>query len=154
MKILIFSTLAIFCFLFSLNFSSAAPIPEEKKYDLEGTIADIKWYPAKFIKGIPGMSGSVGKDRIVPSHYIIKLIDYKGISHDDARRISRYINWNYPKNQDKSETTFILLKINCNDPNYLQRGLKIRVIGYKIRGDEGGTNTQYEKIEIINANNN
>ena len=44
--------------------------------DITGTISEIKWYPQKTIKGIPGMSGSAGYDRIMPAHFIIKLTNY------------------------------------------------------------------------------
>lgn len=43
---------------------------------------------------------------------------------------------------------FIILQIAHSDRNHLKKGMKIRVSGYTVRGDEGGTWTSYKKIEI------
>ena len=40
------------------------------------------------------------------------------------------------------------MKINYKKPNYLKKGMKIKVIGYTVRGDEGGTYTYYDNIVI------
>lgn len=144
-KILIF-----LCFLFFLSDEAfLAPIPE-KKYDIVGMIAEINWYPEKSIKGIERMSGSAGKDRIMPAHYIIKLINYEGINQDNASIISRYIQFDAIKNHGTKRVPFLIIKINHEDKNFLKKDMKIKVYGYTIRGDEGGTYTYYDRIEILN----
>lgn len=129
----------------------SVPLPPADKYDITGIIHEINWYPKKFIRGIPGMSGSAGKDRIMPAHYIIKLINYEGINHDDAIRITKYIKWDAYNEHD--QPPFIILKINHRDKNYLKKGMKIKVKGYTVRGDEGGTYTYYENIKILEFSN-
>jgi len=123
---------------------SAAPLPPLDKYDITGTISELQWYPEKRIKGIPQMSGSAGYDRTMPAHFIVKLINYSGIDSATATRITRYINPHKP-----ASPLYILLKINHENPYYLNKGMKIKVIEYTIRGDEGGTYTSYKRIIII-----
>jgi hypothetical protein len=43
---------------------------------------------------------------------------------------------------------FILLRINHSDKNALKKGSKIRVIGYQVSGDDGGTRTDYKSVQI------
>lgn len=148
------STIKIIIFLYFLFFFSeknwGVPIPEEK-HDIEGIISEIKWYPSKFIRGIPGMSGSAGQDRIMPAHYIIKLINYEGINSKDALRITKYIMWDAFIDKENNKLPFVLLKINHKSKYYLKKGMRIRVTRYTVRGDEGGTYTYYESIEILDS---
>lgn len=144
----VFLIVSILCLIFLIEVS-AVPLPPLDKYDITGTISEIKWYPQKTIKGIPKMSGSAGYDRIMPAHFIIKLTNYEGIDSENALRITKYINNEAFKDNDKPEKPpFILLKINYKKPNYLKKGMKIKVIGYTVRGDEGGTYTYYDNIVI------
>lgn len=147
-------TIRIIIFIYFLFFLSekiySVPIPEEK-HDIKGVISELKWYHSNFIRGIPGMSGSAGQDRIMPAHYIIKLINYEGIGSEDALRITRYIKWDAFNDNENKKPTFIILKLNHKNKYYLKKGMKIKVYGYTVRGDEGGTYTYYEKIEILDS---
>jgi len=120
-----------------------APLPPMDKYDITGTISELQWYPEKRIKGIPRMSGSAGYNRTVPAHFIIKLINYSGIDSATASRITGYINSHKP-----ASPHYVLLRINHKNPYYLKIGMRIKVTGYTIRGDEGGTYTSYKRIII------
>lgn len=146
----VFLSILFFLFCIVLNNAYGVPLPPVDKYDITGTISEVNWYPKKFIKGIPGMSGSAGQDRIMPAHYIIKLVNYEGIGSEDALRITRYIKWDAFNDNENKKSPFILLKLNHKNRYYLKKGMKIKVIGYTIRGDEGGTYSYYEGIEILN----
>ncbi len=50
--------------------ASAVPMNPPGPVDVSGTIMELKWVPAKWIEGIPGMSGSAAVDRIIPAHYL------------------------------------------------------------------------------------
>jgi hypothetical protein len=43
---------------------------------------------------------------------------------------------------------FIILKLDHKDKSYLKKGMKIRVKGYKVRGDEGGTWTSNSGVSV------
>lgn len=141
------SIFAIF-YLFILSVDSgAAPIRPVGPLDVAGTISEIKWVPEVRVKGKPGMSGSAGHDRVRPAHFSVTLRDYEGVDTQTAIIMTRYLDWNAFKNKEQEgKPSFILLQINHNDKNYLKKGMKIRVTGYTVRGDEGGTWTDYDKV--------
>jgi len=127
----------------------ASPIRPVGPVDVAGRVSEITWVPEQKIKGRPGMSGSLGHDRINPAHFLVTLIDYEGVPSETAAMMTRYLNQAALKGKDpKDRPSFILLKINHNDKNYLKMGLKMRVVGYTVRGDEGGTWTSYKAVEI------
>jgi len=128
----------------------AAPIRPVGPVDVVGTISAVKWVPESSVKGIPRMSGSAGRDRVVSPHFLVKLVDYKGVSTETAFTMTRYLEWSAYQNQDiKGGPPFILLKIDYGDRNYLKKGMRIRISGYKVAGDEGGTWTSFTGIEIL-----
>jgi hypothetical protein len=130
--------------------SSASPIKPVGPVDVAGRVTEITWVPEQKIKSRPGMSGSLGHDRINPAHFLVTLIDYEGVTSETAVMMTRYINWTALKGHEPpNRPSFILLKINHNNKNYLKKGWKIRVVGYTVRGDEGGTWTAYKAVEIF-----
>ena len=130
----------------------AAPIRPIGPVDVTGAISEIQWVPEKTVKGIPRMSGSAAKARVVSPHFLVRLVDYEGVSAEAAVIMTRYLDWSAYQNQDiKGRPPFILLKIDYRDPNYLKKGMRIRISGYKVAGDEGGTWTSFTGIEIIHA---
>lgn len=141
----------IYSFFFLISvIAMGAPIIPIGPVEISGTVSEIKWVPEKKIKGIPRMSGSLGHDRIVPAHFLITLTNYKGVDSKTAITMTRYLDWSALQGEEKKEKPpFILLKINHSDKEYLKRGMKIKVIGYTVRGDEGGTWTSYKNIEIL-----
>ena len=130
--------------------SLAAPIPPLGPIDVSGTVSELHWVGEKRVKGIRGMSGSAGFDRVIPSHFLMTLKGFQGIDSETALAMTRYFDWEAFKYEKKNfMPTFIILKINHNDKNYLKKGMKIQVIGYTVMGDEGGTWTHYKKIDIV-----
>ena len=127
---------ALVIFLFcSAAFS--APMMPIATMTITGTIESISWYPAQFVPGEPGMSGSAGGDRVIPSHYVVLLVDTtveaRGEGHvpyhsGDAIRIKL----NHPA-----------------DDGYLQSGMKVRIVDFRMGGDEGGIHTSFEAIDIL-----
>jgi hypothetical protein len=130
--------------------SLGAPIRPVEPVDVSGTVSEIKWVPEEKLKGIPGMSGSAGHDRVIPEHFLVTLIDYDGVTAETARMMTWYLDSNALKDEgQKDKPSFILLRINYSDRNYLKKGMKIKVSGYTVRGDEGGTWTSYGAIDIL-----
>ena len=78
------------------------------------------------------------------------MVNYEGVSTETAITMTRYLEWSAYQNQDlKGRPPFILLKIDYHDRNYLKKGMRIKVSGYKVAGDEGGTWTSFTGIEIL-----
>jgi hypothetical protein len=128
----------------------SAPIRPVGPADITGTISEVRWVPEKTVKGVPRMSGSAGRDRVVSPHFLIRLVDFEGVSPEAAVTMTRYLDGSAYQNQDlKDRPPFILLKIDYSDQNYLKKGLRIKVGGYKVAGDEGGTWTSFTGIEIL-----
>jgi hypothetical protein len=142
----------IFYFLMSMAMTAtAAPLRPVGPVDVTGLISEIVWVPEQKIKGQPGMSGSAGHDRINPAHFLVTLLDYEGVASETAVLLIRYLNWSALKGYEpQNRPPFILLRINHSDRNALKKGQKIRVIGYRIGGDEGGTWTSFNSFEILN----
>lgn len=140
-----------FLIIFSAAFNTlAAPIRPIGPVDVSGTVSDLKWNPEKKIKGLPGMSGSAGSDRIVPAHFVVTLRGFEGVDSKTALAMTRYVDWSAFKDEGNNFIpSFIILKINQSDNNYLKQGMFIKVSGYTVRGDEGGTWTHYTKIDIL-----
>src|SRR4030042_4071442 len=118
--------ISIYFFLFFVTINAtAAPIRPIGPVDVTGTVSEIKWVPEKKVKGIPRMSGSAGVDRIIPAYFLVTLTDYDGVNTETAIMMTRYLDWAALKGEEhKDKLSFILLKINCSDKNYLRKGMK------------------------------
>lgn len=136
--------------LFGTTAVTAVPIPTIGPLNLEGRIAQVTWRPEQKMAGRPGLSGSLGRDRKDPAHFLITLIHYRGVEATTAWAMSRYLQQDLPVSPEHSGApAFILLKIYQKDSRLLKAGMYIRLRGYLIRGDEGGTWTSYQSLEIL-----
>ncbi|MEB3277793.1 MAG: hypothetical protein VKK42_02580 [Lyngbya sp.] len=106
---------------------------------LEGYIQQITWIPDQFISGIPFMSGTLGCDRVIPAHYSVCLSNIKILDNSDE----------FPSPFQDGLRADLDLPHPKND-RFLQLGMYIRVVDLTIVGDEGGSSTYFEKIEILN----
>lgn len=128
----------------------AAPLPPFPPVDVTGKIAEIHWVAPQQLQGIAGMSGSAGHDRTIPAHFIIQLTDYEGVDAETARQMTGYIDYSALRDEpENSQPSFILLRINSEDQHFLQEGMSFKVYGYSVRGDEGGTWTSHERLQIL-----
>lgn len=138
----------MYCFLYIIVSNAvAAPIRPVGPVDVSGTVSEIKWVPEEKLKGISGMSGSAGRDRVIPGHFLVTLTDYDGVTVETAKMMIGYLDWNAFKGEEqKDKPSFILVRINYSDRDYLKKGRKIKVSGYTVKGDEGGTWTSYGSV--------
>jgi len=66
-------SISVCFFLFTIAINSVgAPIIPVGPINICGTVNEVRWVPEEMVKGIPGMSGTAGKDRVVPGHFLIK----------------------------------------------------------------------------------
>jgi len=105
---------------------------------IEGTIQAISWHPDKVVKGLPGMSGSRAYDRTIPAHYSITLIETVVSPEGDLVLF-------------KSGETIGIKLHHPKDDYFLKQNMKVRIIDFKMQGDEGGVHTSFKKIIILNG---
>lgn len=137
----------------AVSYGMAVPVRPIGPVDISGTVSDLKWVPEKKIKAVHGMSGSAGRDRTIPAHFLVTLEDFEGVDRQTAMTMTRYLDWTAGKDQEKGcRPSSVLLKINHTDKSYLKKGMRIKVSGYTVRGDEGETWTYFTRIDIITNN--
>ncbi len=125
----------------------ASPLPPLGPADITGTVVEVKWFPRREMKGIAGMSGTAGIDRVFPAHFLVALQPYEGVSGDTATLMTEYVH--PPSGQHPSSAGPLFINIAHDDADLLKTGMKIQVRGYEVRGDEGGTWTKYQDITVI-----
>lgn len=84
------------------------------------------------------MSGSAGIDRTIPARYVVTLVDVS-VEGKGAGK---------PWMLQEGGRAEIIVN-HDRDDGFLRKGMRIAVIGYLERGDEGGTWTSFEKIQIL-----
>jgi hypothetical protein len=135
---------------FLAAFCLAAPLPTLGPVDIQGTVVEATWSPKITHKGLPGMSGPAGQDRTVPARYRIRLKDYAGLDAKLAWEMNTYLDQAETKSADKkSKPPVLLLQIDSEDKDLLRRGMKIRITGYSLMGDEAGNYSKYEKLKVV-----
>jgi hypothetical protein len=130
----------------------AAPLPPFAPVKVAGRIKELSWVAEKQSPAMPGMSGSAGQNRTFPAHFTLKLVDFNGVSAVTAQQMTRYIDWHALKElPENAMPPFILLRIDHADKNLLKKGMTVRVDGYTVQGDEGGTWTSYSRLEVLHG---
>jgi hypothetical protein len=84
----------------------AAPIRPIGPVDVTGTISEVQWVPEKTVKGIPRMSGSAGRDRVMSPYFLVRLVDYEGVAPEMAVTMTRYLDWSAFQNQEVRPAPF------------------------------------------------
>ncbi len=117
----------------------AVPMIPLGPVDVSGTVADLKWIPAKRVRGIPGRSGSAGVNRIIPAHFLARLRPYSGPDASLARLLNHMVGAADQNPADPAQApaalTVWILDVR---PNQLKVGTRVFLPGYTIFGDEGG----------------
>jgi hypothetical protein len=117
---------------------------------VEGMIHRVQWSPDTKIAGRPGFSGSLGVDRIEPAHFRITLGDFSGLHVDEAWRLNGIMSVPTAPDADRSvPPPYLVLQLNNDDPHALIPGMRIRVRGYVVSGDEGGTWTRFQVLDVM-----
>ncbi|MEO1147734.1 MAG: hypothetical protein AAFY26_19300 [Cyanobacteria bacterium J06638_22] len=101
--------------------------------DLDGIIHQVTWHPAQFIPAIPMMSGSLGRDRTIPAHY--KLY-FEEVEVSDREAYGELMGYGVIVN-------------HAQDDGFLAAGMRIRIYGLQMLGDEGGMQTFLDRVEIL-----
>lgn len=129
----------ILCIGSLLGFIRAAPMPPFSPVTVEGEVLEVVWTPRTLLKGEPGMSGTLGGDRIQPARYTVVLRPSRVVVHGEG-------DWS-PFRKDQERVTLYLE--HGEDDGSLAVGQSIRVTRYVLRGDEGGVWTRYEGVEVL-----
>lgn len=127
-----------------------APLPPMQPVTVEGVIERLQWSPDTKVAGRPGFSGSLGRDHVVPAHFRITLVEYHGFEAEAAWRINGIMSdpGVSGANRDRPPP-HVILQLNHDDPHALVPGMRIRVTGYVVAGDEGGTWTRFQSLDVL-----
>jgi hypothetical protein len=130
--------------LFSLpGFVVASPTMPVPEVDITGTVASLTWEPDRIEKGIPGMSGTLGGDRLFKAAYQVILKDCKVVLSDPTEKK------HFPYYETGKKEQMRLRLEHQNDDGFLKKGMKIKVENFHSAGDEGGIWTTYKEVKIL-----
>lgn len=130
-----------------------APLPQVDGVAIVGTVVESSWVPARKLKATPGFSGSLGRDRVLPAHLVVTLSNFEGPKAKRARMLNAFVGASAENPPDGSAPPKrIVIWINSEKRITLAAGTRIRVRGYRVTGDEGGTWAVNEGWEILGDN--
>lgn len=132
--------------LLAAGAAEAAPIPPIGPLDLCGDVAMQSWEPERFVRGKPGFSGSLGRDRKFPARFRVVLRNYRGVDAATAARINGVLSMR-TEERGAGEPRVVLL-VPHGDARFLEDAASLCVEGYHIDGDEGGTWTRYRTLSV------
>lgn len=136
----------VLCFTTSLL---GAPTPVAGPVDVEGVILDVAWLPEEEIKGMM-VTGTAGHDRAIPARFRVSLGNYSGIDSDTFEIMKSFYKWSVPDHHNSAEMPkFIVVQLYHPDKTFLKKGMRIRVKGYRLWGDEGGDYPAYIEFQIL-----
>lgn len=142
--------------------SSAELLCRAGPVTVEGRVVRVEFRAKEHVKAIPGMSGTLGQDRVRPAHYEVVLDEYSGVTGSVAaqmaydmkgdRRVPG-IPWDDLQQGEKPPQIVVLLnkKWRMKALKRLAPGARIKVVEYRVTGDEGGCWASYDKAEILPA---
>ncbi|HQW29237.1 MAG TPA: hypothetical protein PK529_08635 [Verrucomicrobiales bacterium] len=125
-----------------------APLPPVGKVAIDGTIERATWEPAQKLNAVKGMSGSAGRDRTLPAHFVVVLKEFSGPSLNQARMMNSVVGAAKSGETNGTMPSRLTIWVNSNDPTYLKPGMRIRISGYTVSGDEGGTWAHHNRVQI------
>lgn len=127
----------------------AAPLPAVGKVDIEGMIEKATWKPEKKLKAVKGMSGSAGRNRTLPAHFVVVLKDFSGPTAKQAGMLNSFVGGAGSGGTVGGMPSKLTVWINSGDPADLKPGMRVRLSGYTVTGDEGGTWAHHEGVRIL-----
>lgn len=140
--------LSLLCLTIMVSTLWGAPLPPLGKVDITGTIVNVTRVPERRDKAIRGMSGSAGRDRTFPAHFVVTLKDYAGPTARQAAMMNSFVGASAPSGPDTRMPGTLTVWINSEEPGLLKAGMKIAVNAYSVSGDEGGTWTHHDPVQI------
>jgi hypothetical protein len=123
----------------------AAPLPPMTPVDLCGKVVSATWIESRTLPARPGFSGSLGRKRVVPDHFLVILRDYTGIDVAKAARMSSLVSAE-GGNPAGGRVAILLFGV---DRQALLDAETVCVGGYRIAGDEGITLTTHKSLKIV-----
>lgn len=97
------------------------------------------------------MSGSAGRDRTFPAHFVIVLKSFSGPTEKQAAMMNSFVGATKSGDTAGAMPSRLTVWINSNDPSSLKAGMRIRLSGYTVTGDEGGTWSHQEGVKILSS---
>ena len=129
---------------FAAALARAAPLPPLPAIDVCGAIESYRWSAQVVLSAKPGFSGSLGHRRVFPPRFELVLKDYDGVDPALAARINGLMGYR----AESGSAPRLELLIASPRPHMLDGVPRLCVLGYSLRGDEGGTWTSYRRLSL------
>jgi hypothetical protein len=123
----------------------AAPLPPFAPVDICGAVVSWAWSPPVSVAAVPGASGTLGTERHFPARVRVEVERYTGIDDATAVRINRLLG---AAETEARPAARLLLILPATDPALLAGVGSLCVRGFRVWGDEGGTWTGYQALEL------
>lgn len=138
--------------LLSATSAAGAPLPPFEPVDVCGSVGLVAWLEPSYLPPVPGMSGSAGHGRKWPGRFVVVLSEVGGISGAQVGQINGLLRSARDASALSGAPGDLLLVLPHRDPGALRAGVRLCVYGFRISGDEGGTWTDYDSLEIVGRN--
>lgn len=132
--------------------AKGAPLPAFEPVDLCGSAGVVTWLDPLYLPAVPGMSGSAGHGRKWPGRFVILLHKTSGISAAQVAQINGLLSSAPDAAALSGVPGDLILVLPHRDRGALTAGVRLCVYGFDISGDEGGTWTDYDCLEIVGGN--
>lgn len=126
----------------------AAPLPPLAPIDVCGTIRSAHWLPPRSLPAVPGMSGSAGHERHWPARLVVVLDQICGVSEPLRVRVNALLTTSHDGAGLRPQPGEIVLVLVGDEAEEMLAGDSLCVTGFTVRGDEGGTWTHHDAIDI------
>jgi hypothetical protein len=80
--------------------------------------------------------------------FMVSLKNYTGINPNTINMMKSIYSWSVP-DKGAEVPEIIVLRLDHPDGQFLKKGMRIRVKGYTLRGDEGGDWVSCKEIVIL-----
>lgn len=140
-----FSVLLAGCLLAGAP-AEAAPLRPFGPVDVCGEIVVFRWHEAQSAVGRPGFSGSLGRDRSFPARFGVVLKRHRGVDPESVGWVNgalRGASGDLPTAAGE-----LILVVSGDDAALLEGARSLCVHGFRIRGDEGGTWTFHDRLDV------
>jgi hypothetical protein len=128
---------------------AAAPLPSVAPVHPCGKVRQVHVLPPKTLPAVPGISGSAGRERHWPSRAVIVLSQVRGITRQQRQQLNVLLSTSSDGGAIELRPGHLLLILTGAEAVALRPSVRICVTGFVVRGDEGGTWTNFGELRVL-----